>query len=38
MTEQTFEKTLDAINDNIIKSFEEYRNILPRFYQSVSDF
>jgi hypothetical protein len=38
MTEQTFEKTLDAINDNIIKSFEGYRNILPRFYQSVSDF
>ena len=38
MTEQTLEKTLDAINDNIIKSFEEYRNILPRFYQSVSDF
>jgi hypothetical protein len=38
MTEQTLEKTLDAINDNIIKSFEGYRNILPRFYQSVSDF
>ena len=38
MTEQTFEKTLDAINDNIIKSFEGYRNTLPRFYQSVSDF
>ncbi len=38
MTEQTLEKTLDAINDNIIKSFEGYRNTLPRFYQSVSDF
>ena len=38
MTEQTLEKTLDAISDNIIKSFEGYRNILPRFYQSVSDF
>ena len=37
MTEQTLEKTLDAISDNIIKSFEGYRNILPRFYQSVSD-
>lgn len=38
MTEQTLEKTLDAINENIIKSFEGYRNILPRLYQSVSDF
>jgi uncharacterized protein Yka (UPF0111/DUF47 family) len=38
MTEQTLEKTLDAISDNIVKSFEGYRNILPRFYQSVSDF
>jgi paraquat-inducible protein B len=38
MTEQTMEKTLDAIKDNIIKSIDEYVKIQPRFLQSVSDF
>ncbi len=38
MTEQTMEKTLDAIQDNIIKSIDEYVKIQPRFLQSVSDF
>ena len=38
MTEQTFEKTLDAIKDNILKSIDEYVKIQPRFLQSVSDF
>jgi len=38
MTEQTLEKTLDAIKDNILKSIDEYVKIQPRFLQSVSDF
>ncbi len=38
MTEQTMEKTLDAIKDNILKSIDEYVKIQPRFLQSVSDF
>jgi len=38
MTEQTMEKTLDAIQDNIIKSIDEYVKLQPRFLQSVSDF
>ena len=38
LTEQTMEKTLDAIKDNLIKSIDEYVKIQPRFLQSVSDF
>ncbi|MBA3977660.1 MAG: hypothetical protein H0X50_05650 [Nitrosopumilus sp.] len=38
MTEQTMEKTLDAIKENMIKSIDEYVKIQPRFLQSVSDF
>lgn len=38
MTEQTMEKTLDAIKDNLIKSIDEYIKLQPRFLQSVSDF
>lgn len=38
MTEQTMEKTLDAIKENLIKSIDEYVKIQPRFLQSVSDF
>lgn len=38
LTEQTMEKTLDAIKDNILKSIDEYVKIQPRFLQSVSDF
>ncbi len=38
MTEQTMEKTLDAIRDNLIKSIDEYVKIQPRFLQSLSDF
>jgi hypothetical protein len=38
MTEQTMEKTLDAIKDNLLKSIDEYVKIQPRFLQSVSDF
>jgi hypothetical protein len=38
MTEQTMEKTLDAIQENMIKSIDEYVKIQPRFLQSVSDF
>ena len=38
MTEQTMERTLDAIKENMIKSIDEYVKIQPRFLQSVSDF
>ncbi len=38
LTEQTMEKTLDAIKDNLIKSIDEYVKLQPRFLQSVSDF
>jgi glycerophosphoryl diester phosphodiesterase len=38
MTEQTMEKTLDAIKENMLKSIDEYVKIQPRFLQSVSDF
>ena len=38
MTEQTMERTLDAIEENMIKSIDEYVKIQPRFLQSVSDF
>jgi len=38
LTEQSTEKTLDTMKDNMIKSFDEYVKIQPRFLQSVSDF
>lgn len=38
LTEQTWEKTLDTIKENMIKSIDEYVKIQPRFLQSVSDF
>jgi hypothetical protein len=38
MSEQTLEKTLDAIRDNLIKSIDEYVKIQPRFLQSITDF
>lgn len=38
LTEQTVEKTLDTIKENMIKSIDEYVKIQPRFLQSVSDF
>ena len=38
MSEQTLEKTLDAIRDNLIKSIDEYIKIQPRFLQSITDF
>ena len=38
LTEQSAEKTLDTMKDNMIKSFDEYVKIQPRFLQSVSDF
>lgn len=38
LTEQTVEKTLDSIKENMIKSIDEYVKIQPRFLQSVSDF
>jgi paraquat-inducible protein B len=38
MSEQTIEKTLDAVKDNFIRSIDEYVKIQPRFLQSVSDF
>ncbi len=38
MTEQTMERTLDAIKENMIKSIDEYVKIQPSFLQSVSDF
>lgn len=38
LTEQSAEKTLDTIKDNMIRSMDEYVKIQPRFLQSVSDF
>lgn len=38
LTEQSVEKTLDTIKENLIKSIDEYVKIQPRFLQSVSDF
>jgi hypothetical protein len=38
LTEQSTEKTLDTMKDNMLKSFDEYVKIQPRFLQSVSDF
>lgn len=38
LTEQSAEKTLDTMKDNMIKSIDEYVKIQPRFLQSVSDF
>ena len=38
LTEQSVEKTLDTIKENMIKSIDEYVKIQPRFLQSVSDF
>ena len=38
LTEQSAEKTLDTMQNNMIKSFDEYVKIQPRFLQSVSDF
>lgn len=38
LTEQSTEKTLDTMKDNMIKSIDEYVKIQPRFLQSVSDF
>src|SRR4029078_2785808 len=38
LSEQSAEKTLDTLQNNMIKSFDEYVKIQPRFLQSVSDF
>jgi len=38
MSEQTLEKTLDAVRDNLIKSIDEYVKIQPRFLQTITDF
>lgn len=38
LTEQSAEKTLDTIKENMIRSIDEYVKIQPRFLQSVSDF
>lgn len=38
LTEQSVEKTLDTIKENMIKSIDEYVKVQPRFLQSVSDF
>lgn len=38
LTEQTIEKTLDAVKDNLVRSIDEYTKIQPRFIQSITDF
>jgi predicted nucleic-acid-binding protein len=38
LSEQSAEKTLDTLQNNMMKSFDEYVKIQPRFLQSVSDF
>ncbi len=38
LTEQTMERTLDTIKENLIRSFDEYIKIQPRFLQTISDF